>query len=336
MKIVQSSMLELEKEKIIGMASGVECESEIPIIDLNDFELRREEITESLWKSATETGFFQLENHGISLPDIQQTFINAERFFALPDKDKAQYPLEENAGWESMAQVRPSTGQADQKESYQITRPLMQGKWPKEDLLPGFKEQVLSFEHACWIVGMRVLSCFADRLGFSTDFFKQAHNPDKESYRSTLRLLHYFPTSGDTTGWRAGAHTDFDCLTLLFQREGEAGLQACSGRSYTAREWVPVPAISGRITCNIGDMLMRWSDDRLLSNFHRVKAPEGAPAPSRYSLAFFCQANSDVVISSPGGRYGSISAGEYVTKRVQANFASVPSAPILGDTASYG
>ena len=29
-----------------------------------------------------------------------------------------------------------------------------------------------------------------------------------------------------------------------------------------------VKPVDGVITCNIGDMLMRWSDDQLPSNFH--------------------------------------------------------------------
>lgn len=335
MNTSQVNLVELEKERVIGLAPGIECEKEIPVIDLHDFAERREEISAALWAAGVDTGFFQLENHGISLEAIQGAFSNAQRFFSLPEDEKKKFPLEKNAGWESMAQVRPSTGQADKKESYQITRPLMQGKWPQEDRLPGFKEQLLAFEQACWTVGMQVLSCFADSLGFATDFFTQAHNPEEESYRSTLRLLHYFPTSEKVTGWRAGAHTDFDCLTLLFQREGEAGLQVCPGQNYAEREWVPVPAINGRITCNIGDMLMRWSDDRLMSNFHRVKAPEGSAASDRYSLAFFCQANSDIVISAPSGKYEPITAGEYLAKRMQANFSSTRAAPIWGERASY-
>ena len=47
----------------------------------------------------------------------------------LVDAVKARHPLKKqfNAGWESRAQVRPSTGTPDQKESYQITRPHMAG-----------------------------------------------------------------------------------------------------------------------------------------------------------------------------------------------------------------
>jgi isopenicillin N synthase-like dioxygenase len=42
------------------------------------------------------------------------------------------------------------------------------------------------------------------------------------SYQSTLRMLHYYATEQSEQGmWRAGAHTDFDCLTLLFQRSAQ-------------------------------------------------------------------------------------------------------------------
>lgn len=62
-----------------------------------------------------EIGFFQVSHHGIPLADIRQAFSMTEAFFALPDEVKGQYPLARNAGWESKAQVRPSTKTPDQK-----------------------------------------------------------------------------------------------------------------------------------------------------------------------------------------------------------------------------
>ena len=100
--------------------------------------------------------------------------------------------------------------------------------------LPGFKAAMLAFERANWAVGMKVLSCFALKLGFAPDFFTEAHDPLSPDYQCTLRLLHYLPMVDakpeDFTGWRAGAHTDFDCLTLLHQRNGQGGLQLCPGK----------------------------------------------------------------------------------------------------------
>ena len=68
-------------------------------------------------------------------------------------------------------------------------------------------------------------------------------------------------------------------------------------------------------------MLMRWSDDRLPSNFHRVKNPlPGEYMGSRYSIAFFAQANRDAMIESPGGTHAPISAGDFLNQRIAANF----------------
>ncbi len=71
-----------------------------------------------------------------------------------------------------------------------------------------------------------------------------------------------------------GAHTDFDCLTLLFQSAGQGGLQLCPGKEMEGQEWTNIEPADDIITCNIGDMLMRWSDDQLPSNFHRVRNPQ--------------------------------------------------------------
>ncbi|MDH0625655.1 isopenicillin N synthase family oxygenase [Pseudomonas chengduensis] len=322
------ALAELNKEARMGAMGSENDAREVRRIDLSDFDRRKAEITDELWRASVEVGFFQLYNHGIDLAEVRAAFATMERFFALPQAVKAQYPLKKgcNAGWESKAQVRPSTGTPDQKESYQITRPHMAGLWPNEAELAGFRETMLAFEAQCWTVGMRVLSCFAERLGFAEDFFTRAHDPAGAGYQSTLRLLHYFPIADelkDRLGlWRAGAHTDFDCLTLLFQRQGQGGLQVCPGKEMEDAQWTSIEPAEEVITCNIGDMLMRWSDDQLPSNFHRVRNPRPDEYQgSRYSLAFFCQANREVMIEGPGGKYPAISAEDYLYQRVNANFA---------------
>ena len=86
-------------------------------------------------------------------------------------------------------------------------------------------------------------------------------------------------TTPDENGrifWRAGAHTDWDDLTLLFQRVGQAGLECCSNPRDASKEgsrWTPIDPVEGGIAVNIGDMLARWSGGRLYSNLHRVRMP---------------------------------------------------------------
>ena len=48
----------------------------------------------------------------------------------------------------------------------------------------------------------------------------QHHDPSQEDCSLTLRCLHYPPVDNSkipANYWRAGSHTDFDTLTLLFQ-----------------------------------------------------------------------------------------------------------------------
>jgi len=320
-------LAELSKESRMG-AMGVDTSSrDVRRIDLSDFDRRKIEIADQLWDAAVDVGFFQIANHGIPLAKVREAFAMTERFFALPESIKSKYPLKKalNAGWESRAQVRPSTGTPDQKESYQITRPHMAGLVPTEEELQGFRETMLAFESHSWQIGMKVLSCFAYKLGFEDDFFTRAHDPQSAHYQSTLRLLHYYAIPDHVQDkldlWRAGAHTDFDCLTLLYQRQGQGGLQVCPGKEMDAQEWTSIPPDEDVITCNIGDMLMRWSDDQLPSNFHRVKNPlPGEYMGPRYSLAFFCQANRDAIIEGPARKYPPVSAGDYLNQRVAANF----------------
>ena len=201
---------ELNKETRMGSMGSETHAREIRRIDLSNYDERKNQIADELWSAAVDVGFFQVYNHGIDLSEIQQAFAMAERFFALPAETKAKYPLRKayNAGWESKAQVRPSTGTPDQKESYQITRPWMNDLWPAADELADFQRVMLEFEARCWQLGMRLLSCFADKLGFDSEFFTRAHTPSVPGYQSTLRLLHYYaipPEYKDKLDlWRAG------------------------------------------------------------------------------------------------------------------------------------
>jgi isopenicillin N synthase-like dioxygenase len=320
---------ELNKESGIG-AYGEEIERDIPQIDMSDFFNRRKDISDALWEAATGIGFFQLTNHGIPATLIDEAFALSAGFFGLPTDTKAQYPLKPgtNAGWEYMAQVRPSTGTADRKESYQITLPRMQNLWPTGQEIFGFKETMLAFERHNWAVAMKVLDCFAERLNFTPGFFTEGHDPDTKAYQSTLRLIHYLGMEDakpeDFKFWRAGAHTDFDCLTLLHQKQGQGGLQVCPGKDSQGRAiaWTDVPPLGNVITCNIGDMLMRWSDDKLLSNLHRVRMPKPQEyLGPRYSIAYFAQANMDTLLAGPEGKYDPMTAHDYIQMRLGANFA---------------
>lgn len=329
---------ELAKERTFG-GEGVDVEREIRIIDLSDPTATQAHIDDALWSAAAETGFFQVTGHGIPQSDVDAAFAVSERFFDLPTevKERRSMPPRTNSGWEFKSQKRPSTGTYDHKETYQVTISRMEryDLWPTEEEIADFRRVLTDFEAANHALAMRILSSFARKLGFADSFFAERHDPSSPEYQSTLRILHYLPMDARDLRpgeWRAGAHTDFDCLTLLHQRAGQRGLQLCPGAEAASRPsndplgWTDVEPVPGTVTCNIGDMLMRWSGDRLPSTLHRVRMPRpdeivGDRLGPRYSIAYFAQADRDAVIESPQGTHAPITAADYLEQRIAANFA---------------
>lgn len=49
-------------------------------------------------------------------------------------------------------------------------------------------------------------------------------------------------------------------------------------------DWTPAPGIPGSFIVNSGDILKRWTNDRLLSTEHRVRNPE---TRDRYAVPYF-------------------------------------------------
>lgn len=307
---------------------------EIPKIGLHDFANRREEIKEELYNAAISVGFFVLcEQQSPSIEDIENAFAMSKKYFDKPAEIKESLPFQKllNCGYEYKAQVRPSTGTKDLKETLQLQLHKMNLYWPSaRDVGQDWRDEASEFIDKCQKLSMEVLACLAEVLGFESDFFSKAHQIQKKDAQSTLRLLHYPDVTGQTYGdndWRAGAHTDFDCLTLLFQRSGDHGLEVCPGRdAHTdfaiGDTWYPVEAKTGEIVVNIGDMLMSWSDDKFKSNFHRVRTPKiGENQKSRYTIAWFNQANENVVIQGPEKKYPATTGKEYIVGAMRKNFA---------------
>ncbi|KAK6834923.1 hypothetical protein PG987_009617 [Apiospora arundinis] len=297
------------------MATTKYSDRSIPKISLENFDSRIDEITQELVAAAETDGFFVIVDHGISSEEIEAQFENAARFFALPDEVKATVPF-------SRRNVRPSTGVPDQKESYQMQYGAnMEGMWLPEATLAGFREQSLQFMHKVQAVSERLMVCFARGLGFPDRYFVEYHDVTKPNIQTVLRLLHYFaldPTQVVPVDYyRAGAHADWDLLTLLFQRPGQSGLEICPGREvFTAfglgDVWTkvePGPAGSSEI-----------------STFHRVKTPSDPAADyfgPRYSMAYFNQPNTDCQIQGPLKKYPLVTGSQFTEAAMKRNYSAL-------------
>ncbi|KAF1968481.1 Clavaminate synthase-like protein [Bimuria novae-zelandiae CBS 107.79] len=312
----------------------------IPTISLRDFPSRIDEITQQLVNAAENDGFFTVIDHEIAPETVTRMFEQSARFFSQSEDVKERVPFspKHNAGWEKNKQIRPSTGAVDQKESYQMQfGDGMEGRWLPESTLPDFKTYSLDFMRQVQSVSEKLLTCLARGLGFEDDYLVKAHDVSRSESQTVCRLLHYFETEkkDNPTGevfHRAGAHADWDTLTLLFQKPGEYGLEICPGREVSTEfgygdAWTKVEPDpeSNAIVCNIGDLLMSWSDDRFKSTFHRVKAPceEGDFYGERYSIAFFNQPCRDALIQGPKKKYPVVTGEEFTKRAMERNYRAV-------------
>merc|ERR1711879_606952 len=254
-----------------------------------------------------------------------------QQLMDLPREVKeARFPFDrdEIRGYEYKKQVHPSTGTHDQKENLLIPTRVgaMEGTWPDaRDGMPQFEDRTRSFTAKCHALSLRVLGFLEGRLGMAAGAFDRTHTLWTPKSKCVFRMLHYPPISNPmecpANVWRCGAHTDFATFTLLFQRPGETGLECASNplshRHDGVIRYTAVDPEPGTISCNIGDMLMKMSDDRLLSNLHRVRMPSAeVPPSSRYSMAFFLQPDKGTMVESK--KYGTHSAEDLMRARCHA------------------
>jgi isopenicillin N synthase-like dioxygenase len=312
----------------------------IPLIDISSLRAKPFDATAAqpciaqLSTACRDIGFFYATGHGISAELMRAVFAQSHALFALPVDAKQKMSIKHsphNRGYVGLRdeQLDP-TKPADEKEAFNIGLDLAAdhpevragkpfrgvNQWPDEPgALSGFRATMLAYFNACWAVGRDVHRALAHDLGVAADFFE-----DKlDAPLATLRLLHYPALHAQARGLGAGEHTDYGNLTLL-ATDSIAGLQVRQ-RDGT---WLEAPHVEGALICNIGDCLMRWTNDVYVSTPHRVLRP----AHERYSVAFFLDPNPDArvevlptcVSAQRPARYAPTTGARYIAERLDATY----------------
>lgn len=307
-----------------------EQQSAIPVIDFSPFingnSAEREAVAAQMRQASSDWGFFYLAGCGMPQDSLERAFDNSKALFELSDDAKqavAWQNAESNRGYVGVRRERlDPTKPGDLKEAFNLA-PEQPGKaanlWPAE--LPTFRPQMEGFLQQCIATADRVLQAFAVALQQPEDFFVSAH----DQHHHTLRLLHYpaLPADFSAQGGesRAGAHTDYGSITLLFQDQA-GGLEVRT----RAGEWIAATPIPGTVVVNTGDLMHRWTNHVFCSTPHRVNLHTSAR--DRYSIAFFCHPNHNADIScistcSDAGnppRYPAISAGAHLLERLNSTY----------------
>ena len=136
---------------------------------------------------------------------------------------------------------------------------------------------------------------------------------------SQLRLIHYpySPSALDAPG--IGAHTDYECFTILHATS--PGLEVLNARNH----WVDAPPLPGAFVINIGDLLEVLSNGRWVSTAHRVRkvSEERYSAPLFFNLDYDAEiAPAPHLVQRDGeARYPSVRAGEHLLAQTAQSFA---------------
>lgn len=171
-----------------------------------------------------------------------------------------------------------------------------------------------AFADLCRSLCRTILALLGQGLGVD-GFFSSAHFQAHSGSGSILRFLRYPPpstTSHSPNDFRAGAHSDYGSITLLFRLRGQAGLEILQKDD----QWAPVPVSpagtendpSPPILVNIGDLLSYWTNGLFRSTVHRVVFPTNAQngttdgvraedtSQTRYSIAYFCHPMNNALL----------------------------------------
>jgi len=326
------------------MTAGADVVGEsgaVPVIDIGAFvhggDDDRRRIGTQIDQACREIGFFTIVGHGVPDAIIGAACRVAIEFFDRPLADRLAVVMPEPGYPYGYNPMRAETlnrsiggvAPPDLKETFNVgpiespPRPLAEmhdrderavyapNLWPDEPA--GFRAAIESYYRAMADVSATIMEAFAVALGMDDHAFE----PFIDEHGSALRLAHYPATDGATVPGqlRAGAHTDYGTLTVLWT-DGESGLQV----ETAAGEWLDVADVDGGLIVNLGDLMQRWTNDRWRSTMHRVVVPAGAGR--RLSIPFFHNANWDAriecIVDGDEPRYPPTTAGRHLMEKFRS------------------
>lgn len=321
----------------------------IPVIDLKPFSQgptdARTRVARELGAAAENLGFAVIGGHGIDPAVGTDLHEAALRFFELPleakmivrrpknDQNRGYIPY----GEETLVRMAGGDSPPDYKEVFAIgpdtfpDEPYFTGTgsypsfapnlWP--DAPADLRPKMLAYWREMEVLMRTIGEALALSLALPGETFSDMLD---HTHTSQLRLLHYPPVTGDIEPGqlRAGEHTDVGMMTILRNDPVPGGLQV----KVRDGSWIDAPAVEDSFILNIGDLLMRWSNDRFVSTPHRVAVP---PADSgvdarRLSIGFFVGPRYNALVEclptchGPGDppKYAPVLVHDYRTQRFAA------------------
>lgn len=278
--------------------------SSIPVIDISGLysavPAERQAVADNIRDAARDVGFFYVCGHRIPGTATDDLVASAKQYFAQPYEQKMQNYIglsQNHSGYVPEGEeVFYSPGSSsdvnkprDHKEAYDVNYDLSDLRYRRPMLGPtlwpddaDFKAKVSCYYGHGTELAKVLFRGFALALGQEETFFdgKLIRPPNQ------LRLIHYpyDPGVQDTQG--IGAHTDYECFTLLLPNADGLEVLNEEGR------WIDAPVIPGCFVVNIGDMMEILSNGHFRATTHRVRKVK----EERYAFPLFCTCDYDTVI----------------------------------------
>jgi isopenicillin N synthase-like dioxygenase len=312
--------------------SGATSFTSVPVVDISGLHStgrsERERVAGAIGRAAGEVGFFYITGAAIDDALFDRLLATTKEFFALPVEEKMRSYIglsKCHRGYVPVGEEGVETGTPDLKEAFDTALDLpaddpdylagnpMLGPntWPD---LPGFAQAVTDYYRAVLEVGHRLLWAFAVALGEDPDTFSRHATKTP----SQLRLVHYPYNPDAEDGQGIGAHTDYECFTLL--KPTAPGLEVLNG----AGEWIDVPPLPDTFVVNIGDMLELWTNGEFVATSHRVRKVK----EERYSFPLFFNVDYDTEVkplpqfaSRDSKKRPTLRAGEHLFAQTAQSFA---------------
>lgn len=305
----------------------------VPSVDLTDFlsedPKRKQKFINEIGKAFEEIGFVALGGHFLSDELVDSLYAEIKAFFDLPDDVKDGYQIEGIGGQRGYTSFGKEHAkgrkEGDLKEfwhfgQYVEDNDKLEKEYPSNVIvkeLPEFnkvgKETYKMLEKTAKYV-LRALALHLNLDEFYFDNFIKNGN-------SILRPIHYPPIKSEPkNAVRAAAHGDINLITLLMGAHGK-GLQVQNHEG----EWVDAIARPDELMINVGDMLSRLTNNKLLSTIHQVvNPPKELWGTSRYSVPFFMHPVSEMPLNCLENciddehpkLYQDITAGEFLHERL--------------------
>jgi isopenicillin N synthase-like dioxygenase len=303
--------------------------SEVPVVDISGLSssdaAQRRATAMAVGRAAREVGFLYVSGHGVDPALLQGLQATAAAFFDQPlDTKMAAYigGSGNHSGYVPEGEEVFASGKIDRKEAYDVnldyrgpdSRPMLGPTlWPD---FPGFKATAGAYYEAMADLARRLFGAFALALDLAEDHFDGFRlNPP-----SQLRLIHYpFDPDAAADQQGIGAHTDYECFTIL---HGTApGLEVLNG----AGQWIDAPPVPRAFVVNIGDMLEAWTNGEFVATSHRVRKV----GEERYSFPFFATCDYETVVEpltpfvsdSRPAAYPRIVSGDHLFAQTAQTFA---------------